>query len=200
MYAIETLNIAPNQVQVFPNGIPDSFINLPFAATPIGKEDILQIAQISAFTQRKGVQYSVIALNRILQRHQNLEVSMIGTELNGVRKSGEVHSYFKDAVRDLISVISYYYHKTLPSLLRGHHIKLFPTLSGGFGKALVEAMAGGLASITTLADGPADIIKDGCDALVIPLRDSLAIKQAVESLLSNRPRLDSLRRNAYAAA
>ena len=103
-------------------------------------------------------------------------------------------------MRDRVKVVPYYANNTLPTLLKGHHIKLFPTISEGFGVALIEAMACGLAPITTDTPGPLEIVQNGKDAIVIPCRDSGAIEQALEGLIGDRERLDQLRRNAYKTA
>lgn len=199
-YAQKELKINANQVFVFPNGLPDRFVDLPFIDTPLAPEAPIHIAQIGTFTQRKGIDYSVPALHRILEQYPNVHVSFIGTELNGVGDVDSVYSCFSEQVRDRVRVISYYTHKTLPDLLQGHYIKLFPTLSEGFGKVLIEAMACGLAPITTHAPGPKDIVQEGHDALIVPTRDSHSIEQAIERLLCDRPYLHQLRCNAYATA
>jgi glycosyltransferase involved in cell wall biosynthesis len=66
--------------------------------------------------------------------------------------------------------------------------------------ALPEAMACGLAPVTTATPGAMEIVRDGHDAIMIPPRDSQAIEQALERLISDRPYLERLRRNAYATA
>jgi glycosyltransferase involved in cell wall biosynthesis len=103
-------------------------------------------------------------------------------------------------VRDQIDVIPRYPHQMLPTLLKGHQIKLFPSISEAFGKALVEAMACGLAPITTATQGPMEIVCDQHDAIVIPSRNNQAIEQALEQLITDLPYLEKLRRNAYATA
>lgn len=85
-------------------------------------------------------------------------------------------------------------------LLKGHHIKLLPSLSEGFGKALVEAMACGLAPVTTNVAGPMEVVRDGHDAIVVPTHNQEAIEQALDQLLTDRIYLERLRQNAYATA
>ncbi len=194
-YVIDHLGIHPDRAHIVPNGISDAYLNLPFEPTPAQGEP-LRIAQVSSYIVRKGIQYGTPALNRVLQRHPQVEVSMLGTE----RPVEEVYAAFDPAVRDRVKVVPYYANNTLPTLLKGHHIKLFPTISEGFGVALVEAMACGLAPITTATPGPLEIVQDGKDAIVIPCRDSDAIEQALDRLIGDRECLDRLRRNAYSTA
>ena len=198
-YAIEVLNISSDKIYVVGNGIPDYLLNLPFE--PIADSDKnIRIAQVSTFIDRKGIKFSVPALNNILSRYPNVEMSFLGTACRECTDVNEVYANFDTEVRDRIKVIPRFDHEALPELLKGHHIKLFPSLSEGFGKALVEAMACGLAPITTAAGGPLDIVSDRNDGLLVPLRDSQAIEQALENLINDRSQLNKLRQNAYNTA
>ena len=153
-------------------------------------------AQVGNYITRKGIEYGAAALNAIVDRYPQVKVSFLGTGCS----QAEVHADFEPAVHDRIRVIPRYSHEALPDLLRGHHIKLFPTLSDGFGLALIEAMACGLAPVTTTTPGPMEIVSDGHNGILVPPRDSHAIKQALERLILDRPYLDRLRPNAYATA
>jgi glycosyltransferase involved in cell wall biosynthesis len=194
-YVIEHLEIESDRAIVVSNGIADSMLNLPFEPTPTAGEP-LRIAQVSSYIIRKGIQYGTPALNAILQQYPHVEVSLLGTE----RPAAEVYADFHEGVRDRVRVIPYYANDTLPSLLKGHHIKLFPTISEGFGVALVEAMACGLAPVTAAAPGPLEIVRDGHDGVVVPCRDSRALERGLQCLIDDRAFLDRLRRSAYATA
>ncbi len=193
-YATKQLGIRAEQSHVVPYGIPKTFINLPFepslASAPIA------IALIATYIPRKGIDYSIPALNTILARYSQITVSMLGTGCS----AAEVHRDFKPDLRDRVRVIPHYHHDQLPTLLQGHQIKLFPSLAEGFGIVLLEAMACGLAPIATAIDGPKEIVSDGEDGILIPPRDSQAIEQALERLISDRAYLAELRRHAYATA
>jgi len=196
-YAIEKLGVRPERIHVFPNGIPQAFLNLPLEPTPQTKDSAIRIAQVSTYIPRKGIQYSAPALNKILVRYPQVQVSFLGT---GRQTLEDVHADFEPAVRDRIQVVQRYRHETLPTLLKGHQITLLPSLSEGFGKALIEAMACGLAPVTTATPGPLEIVRDGHDAIVVPTRDSHAIEQALERLITDHSYLEQLRHNAYATA
>ena len=127
-------------------------------------------------------------------------MSFLGTACKQCTDVEEVYANFATDVRERISVTPRFDHKALPELLKGHHIKLFPSLSEAFGMALIEAMACGLAPITTAAGGPLDIISDRQDGWFVPLRDSQAIEQALEKLINDRAELNRLRQNAYEKA
>ncbi|MBN8564302.1 MAG: glycosyltransferase family 4 protein [Leptolyngbya sp. UWPOB_LEPTO1] len=194
-FVVEQLGVHPDRAHIVANGIPETMLNLPFEPTPAEPEPI-RIAQVSSYIVRKGIQYGTPALNAILKRYPKIEVSLFGTECS----ADQVYADFDPKVRDRVTVIPYYENHKLPELLKGHHIKVLPTISEGFGVALVEAMACGLAPVTTTAPGPLEIVRDRETGMIVPCRDREAFEQAIETLILDRAFLDRLRRNAYRSA
>lgn len=195
-YAVESLGVPSDSAYVTHNGIPDTFLNLPIDFTISSTEASLGIVQIGTYITRKGIQYSVPALNNVLHRYPQVTLTLLGTGCS----VEEVLKDFDERVCDRINVIPRFEHHQLPTLLQGHHIKLFTPLSEGFGKALIEAMACGLAPVTTAAPGPLEVVKPEHDALVVPLRDSYAIQEALERLIDDRVYLNQIRHQAYQTA
>jgi glycosyltransferase involved in cell wall biosynthesis len=171
-YAIEKLGVKSERLHLVDNGVPETFFDLPFEPTPISKDSTICIAQIGTYLTRKGIKYSVPALNSVLARYPQVKVSFLGT---GVSEA-EVHADFEQSVCNRIHVI--------PS----------------FSMAIIEAMACGLAPVTTSIAAPETLVRDGDNAIVIPPRDCQAIEQALERLISDRFYLEQLRRHAYATA
>lgn len=199
-YTVEQLSVKPEQAYVVCNGIPEDFLNLPFEPMLEAPDAPIGIAQIGTYIPRKGVQYSIPALNKVLVRYRQVKVSLLGTGCSEAPPEEEIYAAFDPEVRDRVCVIPHYSHETLPILLQGHQIKLFTSLSEGMGKALLEAMACGLAPITTPTSGAMEFVRGGHNAHIIPFRDSTAIEQALEQLINDRVYLDQLRHNAYATA
>ena len=195
-YAVGKLGVDAARASLFENGIPEAFLNLQFDPTPEGEDSVIRIAILATYIPRKGIYYGVPALNKILARYPQVEVSFVGTAC----PEAQVYADFDPSVRDRIRVVPRYQHETLPELLRGYHIKLFPTLSEGFSVALMDAIACGLAPVTTTTPGPMEVVHDGENGILVPPRDSQAIEQALERLITDRPYLEKLRRNAYATA
>ena len=192
-YAHKKLEIASEKLAIVSNGIPEEFINLPWETTPQSPDSTIRIAQVGGFIERKGIKYSIPALNNILKRFNNVEMSFLGTGC----AENEVLPYFSSDVRHKITVIPSYNHEELSDLLKGHQIKLFPSLSEGFSLALIEAMACGLAPITTSTPGLMEVVRNEHNGILIPPRNSQAIENALEELNCDRSRLDRVRRNAY---
>lgn len=195
-YACKELGIAPEKLAIMPNGVPEEFINLPWGNTPQSADATIGIAQVGSFIERKGIKYSIPALNNILQRFDNVKVSFLGTGC----AASKVREYFSPDVRRRITVVPSYNHQVLPELLQAHQIKLSPSLSEGFSLALIEAMACGLIPITCSTLGLTDLLEDGQNGILIPPRNSQAIEAALEKLICDRSQLNRMRRNAYQTA
>lgn len=195
-YAVRELGVKSRKTRVFANGIPGAFLGLPLDFTTGADTEVVRIAQVGTYIPRKGIHYGIPALNTILARHQSVEVSFLGTGC----PEEQVLAEFDSAVRHRVSVVSRFSHETLPELLRGHQIKLLPSLSEGFGVAILEAMAVGLAPVVTTTPGPSEFVRDGTNGILVPPRDAHAIVHALEQLISNRSYLRQLRRNAYSTA
>ena len=81
-----------------------------------------------------------------------------------------------------------------------HDVFVFPSLFEGFGLVILEAMAQGLPVITTSHTVGPDIIEDGVDGFIVPIRSSEAIAEKLELLAADRPRLEAMREAAIATA
>lgn len=195
-YAVEKLGIQAEKVHIVSNGIPETFLNLPFDINTEKEDLTISIAQVGSYIPRKGIQYSVPALNTILTRYPQIKVSFLGTGCSEV----EVYKDFNPTVRDRVKVVPRYTREMLPTLLKNHQIKLLPSLFEGFPLVLFEAMACGLVPVATAISGPMEVLRNGHDSILVPPSNSKAIEQAIERLIKNHSDLEKLRRHAYATA
>lgn len=195
-YAVDRLGVDPARIRIVANGLDAEFIGSTREETPTEPDSRIGIAQIATYLPKKGVHYSAEALRPILRDYPNVYVSLLGTGVPAER----VLAGFDLAVHDRVKVIERFRTEDLPALLRGHFIKLLPSLYEGFGVALIEAMACGLAPVTTAIAGPSRIVTNGKSGLLVPTRDAAAIENALRSLLDDRNRLDDLRTGAWTAA
>ena len=87
--------------------------------------------------------------------------------------------------------------KDVGGLLSGAGAYVMSSSFEGFPNALCEAMANGLACVSTdCPSGPADIITHGHDGLLVPNGDEKALANALEKLLLDRGFRDRLGGNA----
>jgi len=74
--------------------------------------------------------------------------------------------------------------RKLPQFYGDADVFVFPTLLEGLGLVVLEAMASGLPVITT-ARGPDEVVRDGIDGFVVPIRDADAIAERLRILQCN---------------
>ena len=88
-------------------------------------------------------------------------------------------------------------HNWIPSLphegilreMRNHDVLVFPSLFEGFGLVVTEALSQGLPVITTPHTCGPDVITDGLDGFIVPIRSAESIAEKLEILYNNREKL-----------
>ncbi len=70
----------------------------------------------------------------------------------------------------------------MPALFRSVHVVALPSYREGLPKSLIEAGASGCALVTTDMPGCREVVTDGVDGLSIPVRDSVALSDAIAQL------------------
>ncbi|NIY77057.1 glycosyltransferase [Thalassospira sp. HF15] len=81
------------------------------------------------------------------------------------------------------------------ALLRDADLAVLPSWREGLPKSLLEAAATGLAMVATDVPGCREIVHNGENGLLVPLKDSTALANAIEELME-----DDARRKAYGKA
>ncbi|MDD5070448.1 MAG: glycosyltransferase family 4 protein [Candidatus Omnitrophica bacterium] len=79
-------------------------------------------------------------------------------------------------------------------------VLVLPSLCEGLSLVILEAMASGLVVIATVNSGAGDVVSDGIDGFLIPIRSADAIAEKIELLSSNRDLLSAMSAAAYKKA
>ncbi len=173
-------------VHVLPYGAP------PPTAEPCSasKSGPLRVLFVGGLSQRKGLSYLLDAV-KLLQ--PDIELTLIG------RKN-------EDSCRPLDEATTRY--RWIPSLphaevlaeMRKHDVLVFPSLFEGFGLVILEAMSQGLPVITTDHTAGPDLLTEGEDGFIVPIRSGQAIAEKLSLLASNRGLLEEMKRSALHTA
>jgi glycosyltransferase involved in cell wall biosynthesis len=160
--------LGTKNIVVVPYGIDAS----GFRPSQTAKADnIFRALFVGQVTQRKGISY-------LLRAYQAFQGS--GTELMIVgRWMGDPAAFAR--YHSLFTYLGNLSHLQLASVYQRADVFVFPTLLEGMGLVVLEAMASGLPVITT-SHGPGDIVRDGVDGFIVPIRDSDAIVDRLEYL------------------
>jgi glycosyltransferase involved in cell wall biosynthesis len=73
----------------------------------------------------------------------------------------------------------------VPACLRAMDVVVLPSLSESFSQVIVEALAAGRPLVATDVGGAREVIEDGDNALLVPPRDSGAIRDAVRRIATD---------------
>ncbi|PYK42515.1 MAG: glycosyl transferase family 1 [Verrucomicrobia bacterium] len=166
---------------------------IPYGAPPTATNEIacggakLKVLFAGSLGQRKGLSYALRAVELIGEK--NCELTLLG------RKTVEGCRPLDQAVR---------VHRWLPSLshaqvlleMRQHDVLILPSLFEGFGLAITEAMSQGMPVITTAHTAGPDIIDDGVDGFIVPIRSAEALAEKLELLARDRERLRAMKISA----
>lgn len=159
---------------------PGKVISVPLgigpidAATPAERspDDQLHVLYVGGEALRKGVPYLVRALAALSSATiQARFVGNLGLSKHGVSEVARVGQVTGDVPRSQMTQ-----HYAWADVL------VLPSVSDTFGLVILEAMAHGVPVIASENTGGPDVIRDGVDGFVVPIRDSEALAARIDQL------------------
>jgi colanic acid/amylovoran/stewartan biosynthesis glycosyltransferase WcaL/AmsK/CpsK len=140
---------------------------------------------------RKGYEYALVAIRRLLDRGVPARFEIIG--------DGPERQRLLFTIADLKLEQHVHLHGKLPpdrvrDVLQGADLFLFSSLSEGVPNAVLEAMSTALPVVTFDCDGIREAVTDGVEGFVVPLRDPEAITNSVELLYRSESLRDQMGR------
>jgi alpha-maltose-1-phosphate synthase len=174
---------APRDVVLVPYGAP----SIEPVSRPVIRQpgEPLRILFVGSLGQRKGLRYLLEAMEAL---GAGYELTLIG-KVPGVRCDPLASGLGRH--RHIASLP----HAGILREMRQHHVFVFPSLFEGFGLVLLEAMACGLPIVATHHTAAPDLITDGCEGFIVPIRSAGAIAEKLTYLSE-----DETRRQSMAAA
>jgi glycosyltransferase involved in cell wall biosynthesis len=169
------IGISESKITVIPYGYNENRYKLPLEKKLTEKFRVLFVGGVS---QRKGIKYLLEAFKN-LNLKNNVELIIVGGSL--IPETTLLAPY-----KGLYTRIPWVSDKELPSYFQKADIFVLPSIVEGFGIVLLEAMASGLPVITTHNTGGPDIIREGVDGFIVPIRDVEALQNRIYELYSNR--------------
>ena len=154
---------------------PDDLRNelgIPSSATVVGT--------VGRYVESKGHLELIDAWASLNPNPEDLVLILVGYGPERERLEAYSKSYGVDD-----SVILTGRRDDVPDLLSLMDIFVFSSRHEGFSGALLEAMAAGLGIVATPVGGNTDMITDGETGLLVPVRDSDAMRQAIRSLVDD---------------
>jgi starch synthase len=175
-----TLDMYPGKkrVVVNPFGVP---ANLSSPRELTKPDEPLRVLYVGSLTQRKGIAYLFEAVEKA---GKAVSLTVIGRKVG----NSELLDKYCDKHRWLPSLP---HHEVLAEMSR-HDVFVFPSLFEGLALVQGEAISQGLPVITTPNSGGADILRDGMDGFIVPIRNSDAIAEHLLALHEDREKLKAM--------
>lgn len=149
----------------------------------------LKVVFAGALHQRKGIGYLLEAIDGM---GMDAELTLIGQRL--------APNPIVDAACSRWRWFESIPHEEVLDIMRGSDVLVLPSLSEGFGMVVTEALACGLPVIVTSNVGAGDVIRDGVEGFVVPIRSAEAIAECLDRLHRDRTLLAEMSHNAQCAA
>jgi glycosyltransferase involved in cell wall biosynthesis len=175
--------IPADKLTVVPYGVDLSLFSPQSAGIPAG--ECFRVLFVGQIGQRKGISYLLKAYDRF--RGDGTSLTLVGNFYGSqepLRRYRKLFQYTPNVPRT-----------RLADIFRRADVFVLPTLIEGLPLVVLEAMASGLPVIVT-PNGPGDIVRDGVDGFVVPIRDVDAIVDRLEYLRANPQARAEMGRNA----
>lgn len=191
-YTLKTLEQAPRvtaPIVVIPYGAPP---RPPQAPRRLKREANGRIRAIfvGSLGQRKGLSY---LFNACRSLGSSVELTVIGTRpLQPCRA-------LDDELKRVRWIPSCPHRQVLEEMAN-HDVFVFPSLFEGFGLVLLEAMAMGLPVVTTAHTAGPDLMDDGNEGFIVPIRSAAAIEERLDLLRREPERIEVMGARAAARA
>jgi len=160
-----------NRVVVIAHGC-----TLPSETKPL--PEIFTVGHVSVNGPDKGQIYLVNAWNSLQLKNARIMLAGYGTEhWGGLGHIGDVRSIYEQS-----------------------SIYVQPSITEAFGITLLEAMAHGRPAIVTEGCGASELIEDGKEGFVVPIRDVRSIAEKIQFFRDNPSEIGKMGRNARSKA
>jgi len=138
-------------------------------------DSIFYISFVGALVERKGIRHLVQAI-KSLNRH-NFKALIIG--------DGPLRDTVNELTRDdeRFSVVGH--HPNAIEYIKASNLLVLPSFYEGLPNVIIEAMAVGTPVIATNIYGIPELIEDGINGLLVPVKDSKSITNAIEFIYDN---------------
>jgi glycosyltransferase involved in cell wall biosynthesis len=192
------LDVAGTRIDAIPNGVDvqaidaggrnaDSVLD-PY---PVEPSDPI-VGTVGRHVEEKGYRYLIDAMERVTREHPDAKLLLVGDgpERTALEQRARRRGLLDTDEADAVVFVGQ--QSSVPPFLVHFDIGAFSSVDESFGLALAEAMAAGVPVVG--ADIPAfrRILDDGAAGVLVPPRDSDALAEAIDALLSDSYRRDKL--------
>lgn len=164
----------PGCVWYVPNGTEESF----FVPRDYGRREPPRLLFVGSWIDRKGIRYLAEAFALLCRELPEATLSVAGC----LAPEEAVKNSFAAEVRERVRVIPFVKRVDMPALYAAHDIFVFPSLAEGMPLTLLEAMATGMAVVTSDVPGMVELVEDEFNGFLVEPADAQGLASAIEKL------------------
>lgn len=156
-------------------------------------DDAFVYGFIGRITGDKGINELFNAFHSVLTQNPNVYLMMVGNP----EKADSVDAELYDWAKREPHVLFCGFTNVVEQYLSAMDVYILPSYREGFGSAVIEAEAMGLPVIVTDIPGPTNAMLRDETGLVVPKKDTAALKDAMQKLLHNPQLCQKFGENGY---
>lgn len=148
----------------------------------------VQLLTISRLVEKKGVQYSIQALERVIKRYHCIEYRIVG---DGPLKSSLEGLVKKLRLENYVTFLGWKEQQEIIELLKNTDILIVPSVTGKNGDqegtpvVIMESFAQGLPVLSTQHSGIPELVQDGVSGFLVPEKDADALAEKLEYFIEH---------------
>ena len=187
--------VSASKLVQMPLGVPTFFNqDKPLLHKTPQTDGKFRIVFLGSLIVRKGLIYLFEAIKQLNIPKDKFELWLLG------HISPEIEPVLNQYKQENWIIKGHVGFHELPLLLQQCDIGVFPSIEDGFAMVIPQMLACGVPVITTPHTGGPDLIREGDNGFIIPIRNSEAIAQKLEWLYAHRDVCTAMGENAAANA
>lgn len=155
------------------------------------KDNIFRVIYCGALQGKKGTHYLLRAFAEL--NLPNSELWLIGNPLDDMLP-------ILKRYQDKYTALGQIPNTQLAQYYSQGSVFVLPSLEEGLAKVMIEAMACGLPVIATTNTGAEDVVREGVDGFVVPIRDVDSLKEKIQFMYENPIARQQMGQNAITRA
>lgn len=165
------------RVRYIPNGVEARFLQ----DREYRDSSAVRLLYVGPWADEKGIYYLRDGFEDLIRRFPSVQLTVAGCKV----QADSVRQWFSPPAQNRVEVLPFVSATDMPAVYARHDVFVFPSLVEGMPVALLEAMASGMAVVTTEACGMADIVQDEYNGLLVKPAQTAAFVAAVERMIES---------------
>jgi len=186
----EKYNASKNKIQVIYSGLSlNEKLNIS-----IKEQKVFNIISIGRAHWIKGYTYAIDASKILKDQGLKFEYTIVGAT-NNIEFAYQIHDL---KLTDEVNLLDKLTYDSVQQLILNADLLLLPSVEEGIANVVLEAMHNKTLVLTTNCGGLSEVIKDGDNGFIVPIRDSSAMaKKILEIAELTDSKKESIIENAF---